>query len=147
MFRGQTNLAIDAKGRLTLPARYREQIAARSQGKLIITADSPSCLLIYPLDAWEPIEAAIMRRPTIDPQVRHLQRQLVGRASEQELDAAGRVLLPPALREVAQLTKDVALVGMHHRFECWDLARWNESVANDPVTLDPANPNLRDLSW
>jgi MraZ protein len=147
MFRGQNNISIDAKGRITLPARYRDQVNEISKGKLIIATDSPECLLIYPYDTWLPIEEEIMRRPTIDPEVRELQRQLVGRASEQDMDSQGRVMMPPELREVAGLDKDVVLLGLRHRFELWDAAKWNAKNGVQPVTINPNNPNLHNLSW
>jgi MraZ protein len=147
MFRGQTNLSIDAKGRITLPARYREALVGMCESKMVIANDSPECLLIYPQNIWLPIEEAIMSRPTIDTEVRDLQRFLVGRSSEQELDSQGRLMLSPELRESAGLSKDVVLIGLRHRFELWDAAKWSAKTGGSPVTINPNNPNLQNLSW
>ena len=77
----------------------------RCGGHLVITADSDRCLLIYPLPDWEPIEQKLMALSSFNPQIRELQRRLVGYAEDVVMDATGRVLVPPALREFAQLDK------------------------------------------
>jgi MraZ protein len=126
MFRGANKLTLDAKGRMVMPTRYRERLQERCGGKLVITVDKDQCLLIYPLPDWEEIERKLMRLPTLDPRARRLQRLMVGHATDLELDAHGRVLLPPNLREFGQLTRDAMLIGQGVRFELWDEARWNE---------------------
>ncbi len=128
MFRGVTALTIDSKGRLAMPARYREVLQLRSGGKLVITADSALCLLIYAAPDWEPIQDRIMGLSSFNPRTRDLQRLLVGNASDVEMDAAGRILVPGPLRKFAGLDKDVALVGQGMRFELWDEAKWAEQM-------------------
>jgi MraZ protein len=122
-------------------------LAEKSEINVVVANDSPDFLLIYPKHVWLPIEEAIMSRPTIDPEVRDLQRFLVGRSSEQELDAQGRVMLSPELREAAGLTKDVVLIALRHRFELWDAAKWDAKTSAGPITINPNNPNLQNLSW
>jgi MraZ protein len=129
MFRGVAQLNLDSKGRLAVPARYRELLAARSGGQLVITADFDKCLLIYPLPDWEPIQQKLMSLSSLNPKIRDLQRQLVGYAEDIQLDAAGRLLVSPALREVAQLNKHVVLVGQGAKFELWDKEKWDEALA------------------
>ena len=126
MFRGSTPLSLDSKGRLAIPTRYREAFQARANGKLVVTADSDDCLLIYAAPDWEPIQKRIMDLPSFHPRVRNLQRMLVGRASDVEMDAAGRILIPATLRKLARLDKDVMLVGQGGKFELWDMVRWDE---------------------
>jgi MraZ protein len=126
MFRGANKLTLDAKGRMVMPTRYRERLQELCGGKLVVTVDKDQCLLIYPLPDWEEIERKIMRLPTLNPQARRLQRLMVGHATDLELDAHGRVLLPPNLREFGLLTRDAMLIGQGVRFELWDEARWNE---------------------
>ena len=126
MFRGVNKLTLDAKGRMVMPTRYRERLQERCGGKLVITVDKDQCLLVYPLPDWEEIERKLMRLPTLNPQARRLQRLMVGHATDLELDAHGRVLLPPSLREYALLTRDAVLIGQGVRFELWDEVRWNE---------------------
>lgn len=126
MFRGATKISLDAKGRLAIPARYRERLAARCEGQLVCTVDQDHCLLLYPLPDWEDIERRLMRLPSFNAQARRLQRLMVGYASEMELDGHGRVLIPRELREFAGLDRAVILIGQGNKFELWDEARWNE---------------------
>jgi MraZ protein len=126
MFRGATQVTLDAKGRMVLPTRYRDRITERCQGNLVVTIDRDHCLLIYPLSEWEEIERKLMRLPTLNEAARKLQRLMVGHATDVELDASGRLLLPPKLREFATLERDAVLIGQGNRFELWDEVRWNE---------------------
>ena len=103
-FRGASNLSLDAKGRIVLPARYRERLLEICQSQLIVTIDTQQpCLLIYPLPEWEKIEEKIENLPHFNPATRRIQRLLIGHASELEFDGNGRVLLPPSLRDYAEL--------------------------------------------
>ncbi|MBS0613058.1 MAG: division/cell wall cluster transcriptional repressor MraZ [Proteobacteria bacterium] len=126
MFRGAHKLTLDVKGRMVMPTRYRERIAERCGGKLVVTVDKDQCLLIYPMPDWEEIERKLMSLPSLNPQARRLQRLMVGHATDLELDSHGRVLLPPNLREFGSLTREAMLIGQGQRFELWDEARWNE---------------------
>jgi MraZ protein len=150
MFRGATKITLDAKGRLAMPTRYRERIDERSNGRLVATVDrSDPCLLIYPLPEWEEIELKLRRLPTLNPVARRLQRLMIGHATDLELDANGRILLPPSLREYARLAKTVMLIGQGNRFELWDEAQWNENretwlQADEPAEELP--PELATLS-
>ena len=126
MFRGANKLTLDIKGRLAMPTRYRERLAERCGGKLVITVDKDQCLLIYPFPDWEDLERKLMKLPSLNKQARRLQRLMVGHATELDLDGNGRILLPPTLREYGLLTRDVMLIGQGLRFELWDETRWNE---------------------
>jgi MraZ protein len=126
MFRGANKLTLDAKGRMVMPTRYRERLQERCGGKLVITVDKEQCLLIYPLPDWEEIERKLMRLPTLNAHARRLQRLMVGHATDTDLDAHGRLLLPPNLREFGLLKRDAMLIGQGVRFELWDETRWNE---------------------
>jgi MraZ protein len=126
MFRGATQITLDAKGRLAIPVRYRERLGARCGGQLICTVDPEYCLLIYPLPDWEELERKLVRLPSLKPKARRLQRLMLGYASELELDSHGRVLIPRELREFASLTREAILFGQGNKFELWDEKRWNE---------------------
>ncbi len=126
MFRGPTKVTLDAKGRLAIPTRYRERIAARCDGHLVVTVDRDYCLLIYPLPDWEEIERKLVRLPALDRKARRLQRLMVGHATEVELDGHGRILLSRELREFAGLEKHAVLIGQGNKFELWDEERWSE---------------------
>ncbi len=126
MFRGNNEINMDAKGRMAIPARYRDALAASCDNCLIATIDiQDRCLFIYPMPEWEKIEAQIASLPTFNPTTRKLQRLLIGHAREIEMDANGRVLIPPELRQYAELEKKVMLVGQSHRFELWSMESWN----------------------
>ena len=128
MFRGVAQLSLDSKGRLAVPARHREALLARCAGRLVMTADFDKCLLLYPLPDWEPIQQKLMGLSSLNPRIRDLQRQLVGYAEDIELDSAGRVLISPALRNFAGLTKSVVLVGQGSKFELWDREKWEAAL-------------------
>lgn len=128
MFRGVAQLSLDSKGRLAIPAKYRDALVAHCNGRLVITADPSKCLLIYPQPAWEPIEQKLNSLSSFNPRTRSLQRLLVGNASDVEMDGAGRILVPGKLREFADLDKDVVLVGQGAKFELWDEEKWNKEI-------------------
>lgn len=142
MFRGSTQLALDGKGRLSIPAKYRERLMARCGGQLMLTADpTHGCLLLYPTPDWEVVEARINALPGMDPVSRQLKMLVVGSAEEVELDSAGRILVPPMLRKYARLEKDVVLVGQDKKFALWSEAAWQalfEQAAALPEMLDAA---------
>ena len=125
MFRGATKVTLDAKGRLAIPSRYRDRLLARSEGQVVATVDRSFCLLIYPLPDWEEIERKLNRLPAMNKTTRQLQQFMVGYATDLELDSNGRILLPPALRDFAELQKQAMLIGQGNKFELWDEERWN----------------------
>jgi MraZ protein len=138
MFRGANKLTLDAKGRMVMPTRYRDRLQEICGGKLVITVDKDQCLMIYPVPRWEEIERRLMALPSLNPAARRLQRLMVGHATDLELDAHGRLLLPQKLREFAMLTRDAVLIGQHERFELWDEARWDALAHEDTATDLPA---------
>ncbi len=122
-------MSLDAKGRIVLPARYRERLPEICASQLVVTIDTDQpCLLIYPLPEWESIEEKIEALPSFNPTTRRIQRLLIGHATEVEVDANGRVLLPPPLRDYARLGKKVVLIGQGKKFELWDEVLWNERL-------------------
>ncbi|MBK9394520.1 MAG: division/cell wall cluster transcriptional repressor MraZ [Uliginosibacterium sp.] len=129
MFQGATALSLDAKGRLAIPARHRDALTAQCGGNLVVTAHPHGCLLIYPLPDWEPIREQILAAPGLNQQAALLKRLLVGNARDEEMDAAGRVLVAPELREWAKLDKQVRLVGQGKHFELWAEDAWLKQQA------------------
>jgi MraZ protein len=133
VFRGVTHLALDAKGRLAIPAKYRSALDAAAPDAtvrtLVVTADPGRCLLVYPRAAWEPIQAGLMRLSAFNEPIRRIQRLLVGYADDVELDGAGRILVSPELRQYAGLDHRVVLVGQGNKFELWDEPKWQEQTA------------------
>lgn len=128
MFRGIAQLNLDSKGRLAVPARHRDALLERCSGHLVITADADRCLLIYPQPDWELIQQKLEGLSNLDSRVRELQRRLIGFAVDVEMDTAGRVLISPALRQFAQLEKNVVLVGQGKKFELWNKDNWEQLI-------------------
>lgn len=132
MFRGSTNINLDAKGRLAMPSRYREELIDRCNGEMVITIDLVDpCLSIYPLADWEQLEAKLRTLPSLDEQNRRLFRLLIGNAVDVSLDASSRLLIPPRLREWVGLDKSVVLMGQLEKFQLWDEAEWEKRRADD----------------
>ncbi len=127
MFRGVNTISLDAKGRMAMPARYRDQIVSSCAGHLVATIDTTArCLLLYPVPEWEEIQRKIESLPSFNPVSRRIQRLLIGHATDLELDSSGRILLPQTLREYANLQKQTALIGQGKKFELWDLDAWTQ---------------------
>ncbi|MGV8861624.1 MAG: division/cell wall cluster transcriptional repressor MraZ [Pseudomonas sp.] len=149
MFRGANAINLDAKGRLAMPSRYRDELDSLSAGQLIVTIDAASpCLCLYPLSEWELIEAKLRDLPTFREENRRLQRLLIGNAVDLELDGSGRFLVPPRLRDYAKLDKRVMLVGQLNKFQLWDEDAWNALAEADLAAIQQpgAMPDeLRDL--
>jgi len=124
VFRGVSNLSLDAKGRVAIPARYRESLRASDEGRLIVTIGLDGCLFVYPQTTWEGIETALMALPNMDANTRAVQRLLVGYATDVEMDSQSRILIAPSLRDHAKLGKHVVLVGQGNKFELWDESIW-----------------------
>ena len=122
MFLGVSTLNLDAKGRMAIPAKQRDQL---SNARVVVTVNPQEhCLWLYPEDEWREIARNVSRLPEMVRQNRLLKRLLLGHASELDLDGQGRILLSPELRDYAGLDKRVALVGQGHKFEIWDEQAW-----------------------
>ncbi len=126
VFRGATKISLDAKGRMSIPTRYRERLVACCDGQLIVTVDKDHCLLVYPLPDWEELEQKLVRLPSMNKVARRIVRIMVGYATEIDMDTNGRILVSKELREFASLTKQGMLIGQGNKFELWDEATWNE---------------------
>ncbi len=125
VFRGIYALNLDAKGRLAIPSKYRQALQTEHDGQVVITiAIDNRCLWLYALSQWETLEQQLLSLPSVNQQVRRLQRLLIGHATECQLDGQGRVLLITPLRKYANLDKTVALVGLGGKFEIWDAETW-----------------------
>ena len=122
MFRGITAVTVDAKGRISLPAKYREMLTT----SLVITIDTEDqCLLLYPLDVWKEIEEKIEALPSFHASTRRIKRLLIGHATECEPDGQFRLLLPTLLREYAGMDKKVMMVGQGKKIELWGETIWH----------------------
>jgi MraZ protein len=124
VLRGLSAVSLDAKGRLSIPSRYRERLRDLCDGRLVLTIDRERCLLIYPLPEWQEVERRLVALSSTNKKARSLKRLLLGHAEECELDGQGRFLVPVPLREFAGLDKRVMLVGQGNKFELWDEQAW-----------------------
>lgn len=120
MFRGRYEHAIDAKGRTSLPSRFREALAATGESRLILTTGLEPCLVAYPLQEWIAFEERLGRLPQFDESVTMLKRIYVSGAIECDVDRLGRVLVPAPLRKHAKLTRELLWAGMGRHIELWD---------------------------
>ncbi len=151
MFRGASAINLDTKGRIAIPKRYREQLHAEYKGQLVITVDvQSSCLLLYPLDEWSKIEAKLLLLSDTQASERSMKRLLLGYAHECDLDGNGRLLLPPPLRQYANLEKHAMLVGQLNKFELWDEKAWQRQIEQSRETIQSEqfanNERLADFS-
>src|SRR5271166_3061117 len=123
-FRGTFDHPPDAKNRLTVPARYRATLA---EGVVItMPVDLKPCVGIWrPEDYERYTQRALAELPPLSPRLTELERFFYGSSQDAELDAAGRIMIPNSLRETAQLSKDVIVVGVGDRLELWDKAAWS----------------------
>ncbi len=133
MFRGRKDLTLDAKGRMTMPAKFRDRISEICAGNVVITIDRSECLLIYPYPEWEKVEQKLASLSSIDEVTRRFTRIILHNAEECEMDAQGRFVIPPLLRERAGLKKKVVLAGHANKLELWD----EEAYAREQLELWP----------
>ena len=119
MFRGRYEHSIDAKGRTSLPARFREVLSASGDERLVVTAGLDVCLVAYPMQEWLAFEARLADLPQFDPNVAMLRRIYVSGAVECDLDKLGRLVVPVTLREHADLSGKVLWAGMGRHIELW----------------------------
>jgi MraZ protein len=126
VFRGGPVLTLDGKGRITVPARWRDMLVAAANGQLVVAKNPDGCLALYPLPVWEQFEASVLALSTEDEAWRRI---FIGSATEVEIDSAARVLIPPELRAWAGLERDVKFMGVGPNFELWDMARYEQREA------------------
>ena len=125
MFRGLSTISVDDKGRLAVPTRYRELLAALASQELVITLNPwDRALWLYPVAEWELIEGKLSVLSDFDRAGRRTKQIMRGYATDCACDATGRVLLPPPLREIAGIERQVTLLGQGNKFEIWDSAIW-----------------------
>jgi MraZ protein len=129
MFMGEYNHTIDAKGRLIIPAKFRELLGE----EFVLTRGLDGCIWIYPMDEWAAFEEKLKSLPLTVKNARAFARFFVAGAAYGELDKQGRVLVPGSLREFAHLDKDVVLAGNLSRIEVWSKEKWNENCNYDDM--------------
>ena len=126
MYQGASALSMDAKGRMSIPARHRDALSLQSEGRVTLTKHPHGCLLLFPRPVWEQHREQIASWPM---SARAWQRIFLGSACDVDMDSAGRILISPELRTAVALSRDVMLLGMGSHFEIWDAAKLEESEA------------------
>jgi len=124
MFRGSFEHTVDSKGRVSVPSKFRDIIADRFEGRLVLAMDYDKCLMVYPLEEWEKLEEKIKTLSAVKQEVKDFRRFLLSSATECELDKQGRILLPAGHRDHAGIKKNVMLVGIIEKIEIWDANAW-----------------------
>ncbi|MCX6204330.1 MAG: division/cell wall cluster transcriptional repressor MraZ [Bacteroidetes bacterium] len=124
-FHGEYQSTIDAKGRFHLPGSLKKQLV-EGDNRFIVSRGFEKCLTLYPLKSWQSILDRISQLNDFDPKVRQFRRQFLGGATEVEMDGAGRILLPPTLREFALPGKEIVLAAALDRFEIWDASKYKQ---------------------
>ena len=124
MFRGSFEHSLDSKGRVSVPSKFRDIIADRYDGRLVLAMDYDKCLTVYPLEEWEKLEEKIKTLSLVKQEVKDFRRFLLSSATECELDKQGRILLPSPHREHAGISKNVTFVGIIDKIEIWDVKTW-----------------------
>jgi MraZ protein len=139
MFRGRYEHTIDAKGRTSLPARYRDALETSGERRVVLTSALDPCLVAYAMPEWAAFEERLGKLPQFDRAVQKLKRIYVSGAVECEVDDSGRVLVPPTLREYARLEKEVLWAGSGKYAELWDKETWR-------AHFDTTEDERRDIS-
>ncbi|HFB64395.1 MAG TPA: transcriptional regulator MraZ [Aeromonadales bacterium] len=151
MFRGANAINLDAKGRIAMPARYREQLVVECAGSMVVTKDLfDPCLLLFPIPEWESLETKLAGLSSTNRQHRAIKHILLGHATDIELDKNSRFLVPPSLRQLVGLEKHLFLVGNGRSFQIWDEAQWNSQIEDDLALVTDQSldsEQLPDLSF
>lgn len=148
MFYGETNVAIDDKGRLAMPSAHREPLAQVCGGKLVVTYNpfEAQCLLLFPQAEWERVRDEVQGLSSFHRGHRELQRKLVGAATHLELDAQGRLLLPQSARQVVGLERKAVLLGIGMKFELWNEAAHRAQMER-PISEIDTTEEMRSLNF
>ena len=125
-FLGEFEATLDAKGRFLLPAGVKRQIPETEENRFVINRGFEKCLSLFPMKSWEPLFADISKLNDFDPKVREFRRYFLNGATLVEPDSAGRLLIPPNLKDHAGLQKDIVLVAAVNKIEIWDSSKYHQ---------------------
>lgn len=125
-FIGHHTYSLDNKGRVSIPSEFRDVLSERYDEKLVLMKHYDRCLVAYPVEEWAKLDEKISALPASDPMVTRFLRNFYSSAKVCELDGQGRVLVPPALKAYAGLTREVIIIGLSNKMEIWDLPTWKK---------------------
>ena len=143
MFMGEYNHTIDPKGRLIIPAKFREALG----DEFVVTKGLDGCLFVYANKEWNNFEEKLRTLPLTNKNARQFTRFFLAGAAACEVDKQGRILIPQVLREFAKLEKDVVLVGVASRIEIWSKEVWEESISTYDTDMDEVAENMENLGF
>ncbi|KRM07659.1 cell division protein MraZ [Liquorilactobacillus ghanensis DSM 18630] len=138
---GEYHHTIDSKGRLIIPAKFREQLAKQ----FVLTRGMDGCLFGYPANEWQLLEKKLQQLPLTKRDARAFVRFFYSAATECEFDRQGRIVVPKSLRQHAELTKKCVVVGVSNRFEIWSEDRWQEFSEKAEENFDEIAENMIDF--
>jgi len=144
MFRGRFEHTIDFKGRVSIPAKFRELLSEKYDDRIIIT-NFDRCLVAFPYEEWRNVEDKISSLSMVKKEVKAFQRFFISGATECPIDKLGRILIPPTLRNYALLEKDVVFAGMGKMFEVWSRERWTEEIKRAEENFEGMRESLASL--
>lgn len=143
MFLGGAKHTLDAKGRLIIPAKYREALGE----EFVIAKGLDGCLFVYPMNEWQELEQKLRSLPLTQKEARAFARFFFSGANEGEMDKQGRLIIPQELREYAHLTKDCKVVGVNNRLEIWDLATWEDYNTEGEESIEQLAEIMGEHGW
>jgi MraZ protein len=135
---------MDQKGRLSVPSKFREVLTTNYDERLVVT-NFDNCLWAYPAAEWAKVEEKVASLPQFKEEVKALQRVFISAATECPIDKAGRILIPPTLRDYAAIERETVLVGMINRVEIWSKERWNAVFEAALTSLSGMGDKLAEL--
>lgn len=141
MFIGEYNHAVDPKKRLALPSKFRNELGKT----VVVTRGLDKCLFVYPLDVWQELAQKLGTMPIGESATRAFVRLMLAGATDVQMDAQGRVLIPDYLKEYAQLDRDVIVAGLFNRLEIWDQQKWQAYKSDAERNTDEIAENLGKL--
>jgi MraZ protein len=144
MFRGRFEHSIDTKGRVSIPSKFRELLADKYDDRLIVT-NFDRCLVAYPYEEWRVMEERVSSLSMVKKEVKTFQRFFISGAAECPIDKLGRILIPPTLREYAQLEKNVVFAGMLKKFEIWGKERWLDEIKSSEEDFESMGETLANM--
>ncbi len=144
MFRGRFEHIIDAKGRISIPVKFRDVLTEKYDDRVMIT-NFDRCLVAYPFEEWRAIEDKVSSLSMVKKEVKLFQRFFISGAVECEIDKLGRILIPPTLRTYAQFDRNVVFVGLVKKFEIWSRERWLEELKRTEENFEGMGEVLAEL--
>ncbi|MBF0780153.1 MULTISPECIES: division/cell wall cluster transcriptional repressor MraZ [unclassified Granulicatella] len=144
MLMGEFKHTIDAKGRIIIPAKLREELGE----EFILTRGLDGCLFGYPKDSWQSLtEKLTSQLPLGKKDARSVVRFFYSAASEVEFDKQGRIMIPATLREYAELSKNCRVIGVSDRLEIWDELKWQSYLADTQAQIPELTENISDFEF